>query len=203
MKPSDFQEFIHIIIDLIPLIYPGIISISVYNFMSAITTKENKLFLIKAVSIGYLFNLCLGWLKVDNVYLFNGALLISSFVLPFIIYKFIHSNFIINLLNSLKIYTAIVDNDIQLMCSGQKKGNYVRIYLKNEHFAYEGYVRTYEKEHDRKRYIILAYYKFIGFDDNYKEILIYERNNKLNDQVLIYEDDVKRIEKYDYESIPI
>jgi len=201
MNGEELRELIKVIIDFIPYIYPGIISISFYNFLSAVSVKENKLFLIKAVSVGYIYNMILGKISVLNRELqYNIMLIIMSVVIPYVLYKLIHSRVSKSFFEKLGSYTDLIDNDLELMCTGQEY-NCVRLYVKNKQIIYEGYVRTYEKEHDRKRYIILTDYKLVSVDKKFKEKTIIERKGDVNDSILIYLDDIDKIEKCSYKRI--
>lgn len=199
MNSEELRNLIDVVINYIPMIYPGIISVSVFNFCNAESAKDIKLFFIKAVSVGYIYNIFLKEAQIDkygNVFWYNTILIVLSIVAPMILYKLIHSPWMNRVLDFFKIYTSVIDNDYDEMCSGEDY-NYLRIYSKDKTTIYEGFVRTYEKDSDRRRYIILNNYKIIHIGEENNEIVIrdFSSSKDENDKIIIYQEDIGFMEK--------
>lgn len=205
MNSEELRNLIDVVINYIPMIYPGVISVSVFNFCNAESSKDIKLFFIKAVSVGYIYNILLKVAQIDkygNVFWYNTILVVLSIVAPMILYKFIHSLWMGRVLEFFGIYTSVIDNDYEEMCSGEKF-NYLRIYSKDKTTIYEGYVRTYEKDSDRRRYIILNNYKIIHKGENNNETVMrdFTSSKDENDKIIIYQEDIGLMEKMSMNSV--
>ena len=204
MGGKEIKDLVDVIVNYIPLIYPGIISVFIFNFCNAVSSKDIKLFFLKAVCIGYLYDVLLHACHVDkmgNQLWYNAVLCVISICCPLILYKIVKSKTIGNILSELGINTSTIDNDFEEMCTGEKY-NYLRIYDKNNPVIYEGCVRTFEKDNDRRQYIILTDYKIIHIDEkNYNEKIIREYSGDVNDRIIIYREDIRIMEKQSYNRI--
>lgn len=204
MGGKEIEELIEAIVDYIPLIYPGIISVFIFNFCNAVSSKDIKLFFLKAVCIGYLYDILMKTCHVDKVgnpLLYNAVLCVISIGCPIFVYQIVKSDIVGKILYILGINTSTIDNDYEEMCTGDKY-NYLRIYDKNKPIIYEGYVRTYEKDNSRRQYIILTDYKISHYDEkNYQEEIIREFYGDVNDRIIIYQEDIRMMEKQSYNRI--
>ena len=204
MSGKEIEELVEVIVNYIPLIYPGIISVFIFNFCNAVSSKDIKLFFLKSVCIGYLYDVLLHACHVDkmgNQLWYNAVLCTISICCPLILYKIVKSETIGIILSELGINTSTIDNDFEEMCTGDIY-NYLRIYDKSNTIIYEGYVRTFEKDRDRRQYIILTDYKIIHVDEkDYKEEIIREYSGDVNDRIIIYREDIRIMEKQSYNRI--
>lgn len=203
MDGKEIAELVDVIINYIPLIYPGIISVFIFNFCNAVSSKDIKLFFLKAVCIGYLYDVLLHNFSIDqmgNQLWYNAILCIISVCCPIILYNIVKSETISMILSEFGINTSTIDNDFEELCTGEKY-NYLRIYDKNKPLIYEGYVRTFEKDNNRRQYIILTDYKIIHYDKDYKEKVIRELSGDVNDRIIIYQEDIRIMEKQSYKRI--
>lgn len=203
MDGKKIEELVEVILNYIPLIYPGIISVFIFNFCNAVSSKDIKLFFLKALCVGYLYDILLHSCSIDkmgNQLWYNAVLCTLSICCPIILYKLVKSETIGMILSKFKIYTSTIDNDFEEMCTGEKY-NYLRIYDKNNPLIYEGYVRTFEKDNNRRQYIILTDYKIIHYDENYEEKVIRELSGDINDRIIIYQEDIRIMEKQSHKRI--
>lgn len=199
MSGKEIDELIECVFTYIPLIYPGIISVYFFNFCNAVDDKDIKLFFLKAVCIGYFYDIVMRFLHIDktNLLLYNAILCFVSILCPFVLFQLFKLLKKRNLLSFMGIYTSMIDNDYEEMCSGQGN-NYLRIYDKNKPLIYEGYVRTYEKDDSRRQYIILVGYKIICYDENYEERILRESTEDGNDCIIVYHENIRMMEKPSY-----
>lgn len=203
MSGKEIEELIEVIVGYIPLVYPGIISLFVYNFCNAVSSKDVKLFFIKAVCIGYLYDVLLHRFYIDrlgNELWYNIILCGVAIFFPVAVYKIMKSECMCNILSFWGINTSVIDNDFEEMCMGDTY-NYLRIYDKNHPIIYEGYVRTFEKDSNRRQYIILTDYRISYYDKKYKETKIREYSGDINDRIIIYRDDIRMMEKQSHTRI--
>ncbi len=204
MSGKEIEALIDVVISYIPLIYPGIISVFIYNFCNAVSSKDISLFFLKSICIGYLYDVFLHKLSVDktgNELWYNAVLCALAIVMPIIVYKMVKSELLCNILALYNINTSLIDNDIEEMCTGDTY-NYLRIYDKNNPIVYEGYVRTFEKDANKRQYIILTDYKISYYNtENYKETKIREFKGDANDKIIVYKEDIRMMEKQSYKRI--
>lgn len=187
-------------------IYPGIISIYLYNFFIARTTKSTHAFLIKSFAISYLYNLLLQrtFLEMcfikekpsENSVTYNIILMAVAFFAPYFCYKLKMSKLFTMVCNCLGISTSVTDVPFELLDDEEETYTCIKVYLKNEPYAYLGYLGEYEYEDGHDRYVILTGYKKYAIKNNHKEKLIVGYSTEdYNEKVYIRFDDIKRIEK--------
>ena len=204
MSGEDLRQFIEVIIDYIPLVYPGGISVFIYNFCNAVSGKDIRLFIVKAICVSYLYDIVLktcGIHHLGNDLWYNSVLCIVAVFSPFLLYKIIKSKKLSCIFQKLNIFTSTIDNDYEEMCSGDEY-NYLRIYVKDRPIIYEGYVRTYERDNNKRQYIILTDYKIVSYDEKtFIETPIRGFSGDENDKIIVYGDDIKIMEKQSYKRI--
>ena len=187
-------------------IYPGIISIYLYNFFIAKTTKDTKAFVIKSFAISYLYNLILQSLLNNMCFLkeipdknsiaYNAYLIVSSFVIPYFFYKLKLSKFFSLVCGWLGISTSVTDVPFDLLGDKNEKYTCLKVYLKDEPCIYVGYLAEYQYEDEREKYIILSGYKKYSFDNkNTEKLEDGHGTNECDEKVFIRFNDIKRIEK--------
>ncbi len=187
-------------------IYPGIISIYLYNFFIARTTKDTQAFVIKSFAISYLYNLILQSLLVNMCFLkeipdknsiaYNACLIVSSFIIPYFCYKLKLSNFFSLVCEWLGISTSVTNVPFELLGDKDEKYTCLKVYLKDDSFLYVGYLGEYEYEEGQEKYIILTGYRKYSIDNKNTEKLVDGHGaNEYNEKVFIRFNDIKRIEK--------
>lgn len=187
-------------------VYPGIISIYLYNFFIARTTKNSQAFVIKSFAISYLYNLLLQT-AIFNLCFFkekpsessvayNVILITIAFSIPYFCYKLKMSKMFSTMCNWLGISTSATDVPFELLGDKEEAYTCIKVYLKNEPYAYLGYLGEYEYEEGHDKYIILTGYKKYAVKNNHKEKLIVGYSAEdYNEKVYVRFDDIKRIEK--------
>ena len=187
-------------------IYPGIISIYLYNFFAARTTKDTQAFVIKSFAISYLYNLLvqtfftvLCFLKEKpskNSVSYNVILIIVAFLVPYLGYKFKMSKMFALICEGLGISTSATDVPFELLGDKEEKYTCLKIYLKDISYVYIGYLGNYEYEDGREKYVILTGYRKYYIKSKVKEKLISKyREEEYNEKVFIKFEDIKLIEK--------
>lgn len=188
-------------------IYPGIISIYLYNFFSARTTKNTQAFVIKSFAISYLYNLLVQTSFTEmcffkekpskNSVIYNIVLIIVSFLIPYCGYRLKMSKMFAWICEVFGISTSATDVPFELL-EDKKEEEYtcLKIYLKDEPYAYIGYLGEYEYEDGHDKYIILTGYRkyYIKSKTDEKLIASY-RKEEYTEKVFIKLSDIKLIEK--------
>jgi hypothetical protein len=121
----------------------------------------------------------------------------------YISYRVIESGKTREKLKGLKIYTSTDNNEFKSLKKGDEY-TFIRIYLKEKPIAYEGYLIDVNAEHDVcKAFLIINQYSqiYINEADGYSEEIIKDFYNKNKEKVLIYFDNIDRIEKCGYKRI--
>lgn len=187
-------------------IYPGIVSIYLYNFFVARTTKNTQAFVIKSFAISYLYNLFLQttFLKMcfikekpsENSVAYNIILIVVAFFTPYFCYKIKMSKMFTLICNFLGINTSVTDVPFELLGDVGEAYTCVKAYLQNEPYVYLGYLGEYEYEEGHDKYVILTGYKKYVIKNNHKEKLIAGYGAEdYYEKVYLRFDDIKRIEK--------
>ena len=187
-------------------IYPGIISIYLYNFFTARTTKDTQAFVIKSFAISYLYNLILQSLLSNTCFLkeisdknsiaYNAYLTASSFAIPYFCYKLKLSKFFSLVCELLGISTSVTDVPFELLGDKDEEYTCLKVYLKDEPCIYVGYLGEYEYEDGHEKYIILTGYRKYSIDNkNAEKLDDGHGTNECDEKVFIRFNDIKRIEK--------
>lgn len=179
--------------------YPGMISLYVTNFLEAKNVKENTAYVIKMFAISYLYNLILG-LFVDyknRMVLYNAILISLSFIIPLLIYKLKYSSCFSCLCSSMGIRTCVTGVPFELIKNSDEKYTCVKVYLKDNRYAYVGYMQNYEYERNSEDFLILTGYKKYAIKgEKFKEKQLEgHRANNCNEKVYIKCNEIKVIEK--------
>lgn len=182
-------------------IYPGIISIYVYNFFNARKTHTTQAFIIKSFAISYLYNVIMGKvcpaIKIGvNGIRYNLMLIVISFAIPYGLYRFKNSDIFARICALFKIGTSVTEVPFELL--GDKEENYtcLKVYLKDIPYIYIGYVSEYEYESESDKYVILSgYKKYLVTKTSEEKILVDNESSQCNEKVYIKLADIKLIEK--------
>ena len=186
-------------------IYPGIISIYLYNFLAARTTQNTQAFVIKSFAISYLYNLlvqtsfeelCLLKDKTPNDISYNIILIIVAFLVPYLGYKFKMSKMFSLICECLGISTSATDVPFELLQDKEEKYTCLKVYLKDAPYVYIGYLGEYEYEDGHDKYIILTgYKKYYIKSKSHEKLIIGYGAEEYTEKVLIKFADIKLIEK--------
>lgn len=187
-------------------IYPGIISIYLYNFFVARTTKDTQAFVIKSFAISYIYNLFLDtaystlcFLRGNtdkNSIVYNMVLISIAFFTPYFCYKIKMSKVFAVICDLMGICTSTTDVPFDLLEDEEEKYTCLKIYLKDDPYAYIGYLGEYEYEDGHEKYIILTGYKKYFINSKCREKLIVGYNAEdYNEKVFVRFNDIKLIEK--------
>lgn len=194
------------IIDAIPkyiqYIYPGYLTIYSYYFFKGRSLKDTKAVIIKAIAISYIYITFLENFNVRSALYENIFLLILAIVCSFITYTITQSDFTLTVLNFFGIRTTFYEDEFESL-AGVDRGAWVCVYLNNDSVVYEGSVGYKEMEEEKRKYISLdAYYKYyLDSNGSPSEPYIEDHEGNYNETVVIFYEDIKRIEKRDVSSI--
>lgn len=186
--------------------YPGIISMFVYRFVRGRSIVEDKITLIKGITISYIYVTIMTFLLRKSVGDFSVVehffLLLISIVTPILWNGSIKSKKFRNVLDWLKIDTEISDNLMDLVKSKEtdtKKGIVLKVFLDKQDLMYEGKLREHESDINKSQVICLSGYRRYVKKDNVFSV----KNDYSGDNsrwVALKSDDITRIEiKYEEE----
>ena len=179
--------------------YPGTISLYIMNFLEAKCLKENTAYVVKIFAISYLYNLVLGRFMdyKNSMLLYNATLIIVSFIMPLLTYKIKYSNCFSCMCSAIGIRTCMTGVPFELIKSSDEEYTCVKVYLKDNHYVYIGYMQNYEYERNSENFLILTGYKKYAIkEEKFKEKQLenYPADN-CNEKVYIKCDEIKVIEK--------
>lgn len=211
MSADDILKIIAALPEYIKYIYPGYLSIYLYLFFRGKTLRDNNYIIVKAIAISYIYVWLMQWLaqavslrKLVNFIFFNApkelkqnlCLLILSIFFSYIFYRIAISKRICHFLEYFKIRTTFYDNEIEALADFDD-GAWLVVYLKDDSIVYEGSLGIKELESDKRQYICLnSYYKyFLSKKGKPKEPYIEDHENEPEETVVIFYDDIKRIER--------
>ena len=187
-------------------IYPGIISMYLYNFFAARTSKNTQVFVVKSFAISYVYNLLLQEILARMCFLkevpskndieYNILLIFISLLIPYCCYKFKMSKMFTLICEFLGISTSATDVPFELLGDAEEEYTCLKIYLKDEPYVYIGYLGEYEYEDGHEKYVIITGYKkyFVGRKSKERLVAGYGAED-YNEKVYIKFDNIKRIEK--------
>lgn len=184
----------------IPLFYPGYITIYLYHFFGGKSLEDSKWNLGKAVFLSYFYgvlsNAIIKKLDIETNLNFNLLLLMLAILVGTAGVKIRFSSWFSMLLKWIE-KDSIYDMDEFEVLRNPDRSAWVCIYLKGSNVVYEGSLREVSLESDNKKYICLSgYYKYLLKEDGKPQLpYIEEFGNDNEEKVIIYYDDIERIEK--------
>lgn len=196
MNADDIIKIIEKLPEYIKLVYPGYITIYLFYFFRAITIKDNKAIILKAVILSYIYNVLIDetctlfFIKGNLGYVFveNILLMILSIIIAYLSYSLTRSKKVRTILEKFNIYTTFSSNEIDEMECQSTNGTWIVVYLKDSDIVYEGFIVNKEMEPDKDRYIALAMYRKYTIDTNGKPVTPYidDYSKNCNEKVVIY-----------------
>lgn len=196
----------------IQYIYPGYITIYLYMFFKEKSIKDSKYIACKSLALSYFYIEFLKFIRHVKYISFIcnklsettfwelaqiiGLVAIATFVAYFA-YQVERSKFAEKLLTKLKIDTELEKSEIGQLVDPQN-GVWIIVYLKSTNIVYEGSLISYHLEDTANRKnITLCKYRKYQIDQNEKSIQSSVENHDadVSKQVVIYYDDILRIEK--------
>lgn len=187
-------------------IYPGIISIYLYNFFKAKKTKDTQAFLIKSFAISYLYNLLLqvvfpkicflkGNVQKDKA-TYNIVLITVAAIMPYIVHRFMNSKIFAYICSLFRISTSVTDIPFELLEDDDEVYTCLKVYLKEDPYVYVGFIQEYEYENEQDKFLILSGYRKYSINSKNREKLIEGHEAEAyKEKVFIKFSDIKRIEK--------
>lgn len=202
MTSDEIIKIIDAIPQYIQYIYPGYLTIYSYYFFKGRSLKDTKAVIIKAIAISYIYIIFLENFNIRSALYENIFLLILAIVCSFITYTITQSDFTLTVLNFFGIRTTFYEDEFESL-AGVDKGAWVCVYLNNDSVVYEGSIGYKELEEEKRKYISLdAYYKyFLDGNGCPNEPYIEDHEGNYKETVVIFYDDIKRIEKRDVSSV--
>lgn len=194
MNADEILRILDSLAKYIVYIYPGYITIYLYRFFRAKCTNGNKELLFKSIAISFLYKLVLDKASSETEIIYHFGMIVISVIVPYIAYLVQKSNAMQNALEALGINTRFEENEIEIL-DNEEYSAWVKVYLKEDNVVYEGFLGETEMESGKRQFIILKKYrKYILNKSGHPKPYIEEHEND-EDKVLIFYDDVKRIEK--------
>ena len=128
-------------------------------------------------------------------YVYHFCMMGVSTVTPYIAHVAQESDVLKDIFNFLDIQTSMDENEIDVLDDGEKSP-WLRVYMRNGKFVYEGYLGKRELEEGKKQFISLKKYRKYILDEKGNPQKPYIENNITDDDVVvIYYDDIEIIEK--------
>lgn len=201
-EPDLFQAVIQNISSFVIYVYPGLISIYIYDFLRLKSTKESQALIIKSFSISYLYVIVLKAFPFANeqTIVFNAILIFISIIMPPIFYKLMYSRLVLYICYKAGIMIDVPRAPYEILKDEKEKQILIKIYLNDGNTSYLGNLLAYEYDVYKEKYIILSNYRKYRFIDGEEQLEA--DNTKYNAQkVLIKYNDIKIIEKIAEENI--
>lgn len=198
MNAEDILKIIEAIPEYIVYVYPGYLTIYCYYFLRGRTLKETNAIIVKTLAISYIY------ISIGNCCNINGGiirdimLIAMSLTVSYMAYRITKSRRIITVFSALKINTCFYDNEMETLAEFDR-GAWLVVYLKDDNVIYEGSLGLKELEEGKRQYISLdRYWKYyLNEDGTPREPYIEDHSNNPRETVVIFYEDIKRVEKRD------
>lgn len=197
LSADDIIKIIETIPKYIQYFYPGYITIYVYYFIKAKCVPDTKVIFFKALMFSYIYVISIDRANIQSELFKNFLLVILSVLVAYFGSLIIKSELTSDILKTLGIETTFWDNEIEAL-QGIDVGAWLVVYLSNSDIVYEGWLHNKEMEQDRRRYISLTNFrKYLLSKDTGKPIEPYIEihDQDIEEEVIIFYDDIERIEK--------
>ena len=154
-------------------LYPGFIFLWVYRFLKGLNFKETKESIIKCIVISYVLKTY--WLKWLDLFLdltvnkifpkwifptsadMHPVLMLSSIVLPFVIWKLRDAKWVTSVLKIFGIGTNFRDNPLDI-ANHYQSGPWIRAIMDDYGVLYEGYLRNFNNDLETGEFIMISNY---------------------------------------------
>lgn len=194
------KELLKIIEQYIVYVYPGFITIVLYRFAVFKSVEENKNTFIKSIIISYLYAIPVGYFSgiepPDFEMCQHVVLLVISVIVPLAWNQIIHLGIYKKIIQKIGIKTEIYDNLMDIMFYKENGKVWVRVYMDEQNLMYEGSLRHYESDINRKQQVILSGYREYHYNKathKYDEMFYnYETDEK--QWIRILEENITRME---------
>lgn len=194
MSADEILKILDSIAKYVIYIYPGYITIYLYRFFRAKCVDENKETLFKSIVISFLYKMILDKVPLETEIMYHIWMIIISAAVPYAVYMAQKSDVIQYAMEIFGISTRFEGNEIEILDNGEYSA-WVTVYLKEDKVVYEGFLGETEMEQGKRQFIILKKYRKYTLDKKGHPNPYIEEHEKDEDKVLIFYEDVKRIEK--------
>ena len=196
MSVNDILEIIAVLPRYIQYIFPGYISIWVYYFCIGITLKDTRAIIVKSIIISYLYVVFVNTLFTQfNELEQNIVLFILAVLVAYISSLLVKKEKVLHFLRRLGINTSLSLNEIDAIEINSKTGVWICVYLKNCNLMYEGFILHTEMEEGKRKFICLCNYRKFIVSAEGKLKMIEDNSTEREEQVILYFEDIARIEK--------
>lgn len=198
MAADDVIKIIDSIPQYIRYVYPGYVAMYIFSFLRGKTLLETKAVIVKAIAISYIFTVISSVFSLKTEIGENAVLIVMAVAFPYAAYRIGKSQWVKEWFKRLKINTTLWENEMESLAGDDNKA-WLVVYLKDDIVVYEGSLGDKELEDGRRQFITLeAYYKYyVDEDGKPKEPYIEDHEGNYEEKVVIFYDNIKRIEKRD------
>lgn len=198
MSSEDIIGIIDAIPQYIKYLYPGYITIYVYTFFRAKHISDSTSVVIKALALSYVYSVIIDRMCLPSELYVNLMLILLAVGVAYMAYLVTKSEYTLHILQELDIETSFYDNEIEAL-QNVETGTWLVLYLNNDDVVYEGWLHHKELEEGCRKYLVLSSYRKFLLDENGKPVNPYieDNDNNKGEEVIIFYDDIKRIEKRD------
>lgn len=195
MSVEDILKILDSIAKYIVYFYPGYLTIYIYYFLKAKTLKDDKGIIVKSVVLSFLYKILLDKAYIESEILYHFWMICISIIVPYIGYSIQKSDMLMTFFELYEIPTSFEDNEIDML-DNSDISPWLKIYIKNEQFVYEGFLGSKELEDGKRRFISLKKYRKYILDEYGRPQEPYIENHDTDDdEVVIFYDEIKLIEK--------
>lgn len=199
LTPEGIKALLEVVKQYIIYVYPGFITLAIYRFALSKSIEESKNTFIKSIIISYLYVLPFQLLGKDPIKLEFGQhliLIIGAIILPIIWNAIIRTNRFKKIIRFLGIKTEIYDNLMDIMFYKEDGTVWARAYMDDQRIMYEGSLRHYESDINRKQQIILSGYRIYNYNETTKkyELSEYDYSSDHKQWVRLLEENITRME---------
>ena len=198
MAADDVIKIIDSIPQYIRYVYPGYVAMYIFSFLRGNTLLETKAVIVKAIAISYIFTVISSVFSLTTEIGEDAVLIVMAVAFPYAAYRIGKSQWVKEWFKRLKINTTLWENEMESLAGDDNKA-WLVVYLKDDIVVYEGSLGDKELEAGRRQFITLeAYYKYyVDEDGKPKEPYIEDHEGNYEEKVVIFYDNIKRIEKRD------
>lgn len=196
---SGIVELLEIIKRYIIYFYPGFITLVIYRFAMYKSVEENKNTIIKSIIISYLyalpFSLLLGVDPIEFELWNHIGIVLVAVGVPIFWNSIIRKKWFKETMRKIGIRTEIYDNLMDIMFNKENGIVWVRAYMDKQKIMYEGSLRHYESDINRKQQVILSGYRKYDYNESNREYeKVFDYANDQKQWVRILEENITRME---------
>lgn len=198
LTSAGIKDLLEAIKQYIIYVYPGFITLIIYRFAMSKSIEENNNTFIKSIIISYLYTLPFQLFEQNPVHFEvwqHFIIILLAIAVPIGWNIFIRKDVFKKILRCLRIKTEIYDNLMDIMFYKEDGTVWVRAYMDDQKIMYEGSLRHYESDINRKQQIFLSGYRIYNYNETTKKYEVsLDVSSDHKQWVRLLEDNISRME---------